>query len=323
MAALRILNQEVDMVRAGFVLACLGIVIHSTAIVDAQRGMASASPQAVFRADVDAMATRLGAGGVTSRQAIADARRIVAGYRSFGPLVRTFGPADYALNREVARRSLYWLSRAGALYATDPFAVRAFLDAYDVIGGFYRDYGGFYAPGAYVAYASAARLAQRLTHSPHDPLWFTQALDRYALAYGTLATLNGMLVPRWTMVQDLPAADAAPREPPAALTPLPPPTVDVTGLDAAQRQLWADARDRFRSASSSVHGARVLLDQLSERLRRQGLTLNPATAATALKMQSALEDASELLQAREFESAIELLRSAEAHRAKLRSATGQ
>jgi hypothetical protein len=40
-------------------------------------------------------------------------------------------------------------------------------------------------------------------------------------------------------------------------------------------------------------------------------------------MQSALEDASELLQAREFESAIELLRSAEAHRAKLRSATGQ
>jgi hypothetical protein len=40
-------------------------------------------------------------------------------------------------------------------------------------------------------------------------------------------------------------------------------------------------------------------------------------------MQSALEDAAELLQAREFDTAIESLRSAEAHRTKLRSATGQ
>ena len=131
-------------------------------------------------------------------------------------------------------------------------------------------------PGAYVAYASAARLAQRLTYYGHDPLWFGQALDRYALAYGTLATHNGMLVPRWTMVQDLPAADVTPNEPQPALAPLPLPKVDVNGLDAAQRQLWMDARDRFRAASPAVHGARVLLDQLSERLRRQGLTLNPA-----------------------------------------------
>jgi hypothetical protein len=311
------------MIRALLVPLCLGIVVLSTASIVAQREMASTGPQAVFRADVDGMTSRLGAGRLTPREAIADAQRIAAGYRGFGPLVRTFGPVDYALNREVARRSLHWLTRAGALYATDPFAVRAFLDAYDVIGGFYRDYGGFYAPGAYVAYASAARLAHRLTYYPHDPLWFAQALDRYALAYGTLATLNGMLVPRWTMVQDLPTTDVAKAEPAAALTPLALPKVDVTGLDATQRQLWTDARDRFRSTSSSVHGARLLLDQLSERLRRQGLTLNPAIAATALKMQSALEDAAELLQAGEFDTAIESLRSAEAHRTKLRSATGQ
>jgi hypothetical protein len=314
----------VDMVRVLVVLACLGILtLHSTANLGAQRGASTAGAQAVFRADVDGMTARLSGGSVTPREAIADAQRIVAGYRSFGPLARTFGPADYTLNRDVARRSLHWLGRAGALYAGDPLAVRTFLDAYDVIGGFYRDYGGFYAPGAYVAYASAARLAQRLTYYGGDPLWFAQALDRYALAYGTLATLNGMLVPRWTMVQDLPAADKTGTEPLPALAPLPLPKVDMAGLDAAQRQLALDARDRFRAASSSVHGARVLLDQLSERLRRQGLTLNPATAATALKMQSALEDASELLEAREFETAIESLRSAEAHRAKLRSATGQ
>src|SRR5262245_58261481 len=181
-------QSEVDMVRTVLVLACLGVLaVQFTASAGAQRGVPPAGAQTVFRADVDGMTARLGGGRITSREAILDAQRIVTGYRSFGPLVRTFGPADYALNRDVARRSLYWLGRAGRLYATDPFAVRTFLDAYDVIGGFYRDHGGFYAPGAYVAYASAARLAQRLTYYGHDPLWFAQALDRYALAYGTLA----------------------------------------------------------------------------------------------------------------------------------------
>jgi hypothetical protein len=132
-----------------------------------------------------------------------------------------------------------------------------------------------------------------------------------------------MLVPRWTTLRDLPADDAAASEPSPALTPTPMPKVDASGLDAAQRQLWNDARDRFRSVSSGVHGARVLLDQLSERLRRQGLALNPATAATALKMQGALEDAAEFMLTMEFETAIESLRSAEAYRVRLQSATGQ
>lgn len=312
------------MVRALLVVTCLGLsVIPWTAVLDAQPGVTMRGPQAVFRADVDGMTARLAAGRVTSRDAIADAQRIAVGYRTFGPLVRGFSPVDYAYNREVARRSLYWLTRASTRYASDPYAVRSFLDTYDVIGGFYRDYGGFYTPGAYVAYASAARLAQRLSYYRHDPLYFSQAFDRYALAYGTLATVHGMLVPRWTMVQDLPAAEVPAGEPPAALTPLPLPKVDATGLDAAQRQLWTDARDRFRSVSSSVHGARLLLDQLSQRLQRQGLALNPAIATGAIKMQSALEDASELLEAKDFEMAIESLRSAEAHRAKLKSATGQ
>jgi hypothetical protein len=310
------------MLRAVIVLACLAMCICAPAIVDAQRGV-PIGPQAAFRTDVDGMTARLSAPGVTSRQAIADAQRIVAGYRSFGPLARTFGPVDYALNRDVARRSLRWLGRAGALYAHDPLAARAFIDAYDVIGGFYRNYGGFYTPGAYVAYASAARLAQRLTYYPYDRVWFSSAFDRYALAYGTYATLNGMLVPRWTTAQDLPVDEVPATDPPAALTPLPMPKMELAGLDAEQRQLYMDARDRFRSTSTSVHSARLLLDQLAQRLRHDGLALNPAIAATALKMQSALEDASELLQANEFETAVESLRSAEAHRAKLRSATGQ
>ena len=312
------------MFRALIALACLSVAVGSTATADAQRGARSPGAQTLLRSDLDAMTARLGRGRATPRDVMADAQRLGAGYRSLGPLVGSFGPADYSLNRDVARRSLYWLAGAGRLYATDSFAVRSFLDAYDVIGGFYRDYGGFYAPGAYVAYAGAARLAQRRTFYRYraDPVWFAQALDRYALAYGTLATLNGTLVPRWTTPQDLPAGDEASNAPPV-LTPMPVPKVDVTGLDGAQRQLLTDARDRFRSVASEVHGVRVLLDQLSERLRQQGLTLNPATAATALKMQSALEDASELIQTKEFDTALESLRGAEAQRARLRSATGQ
>jgi hypothetical protein len=312
------------MFRALVVLACLGVATGSRAIAGAQR-QAPPSPdaQAILRSDLDRMTSQLDGRRATARDAIADAQRLVIGYRSLAPHVPTFGPADYVLNREVARRSLYWLARAGTLYATDPIAVRGFLDAYDVIGGFYRDHARFYVPGAYVAYASAARLANRLTLYHADPLWYAQALDRYALAYGTLATLNGILVPRWTTVRDLPAADSTPNEPPAVLSPLALPQVDVSGLNAAQREVWAEARDRFRTVASGVHGARVLLDQLSARLRQQGLALNPATAATALKMQSALEDASELLQAGELTIAIDALRAAEAYRVKLRSATGQ
>ena len=151
------------MFRALIALACLSVAAGSTATADAQRGARSPGAQTLLRFDLDAMTARLGTGRATPRDVIADAQRLGAGYRSLGPLVGSFGAADYSLNRDVARRSLYWLARAGRLYATDSFAVRSFLDAYDVVGGFYRDYGGFYAPGAYVAYAGATRLAQRLT----------------------------------------------------------------------------------------------------------------------------------------------------------------
>lgn len=287
----------------------------------AQRGMPPGGGG--LQAELRDMNTRLGTNRPTPRDAIDNAQWIVGRYRSFGPLVRTYGPADYALSREMARRSLDWLWRAGTLHARDPLAARALLDAYDAVGLFYRDYGRFYAPGAYVAYASAARLAQRLTLYRTDPLWFGQAFDRYALAYGTLAAASGMIVPRWTTIQDLPDTDTSTADAAPALVPVPLPKVDASGLAAAERTQWTDARDRFRSVSANVHTARVLLDQLSERLRRQGLALNPETAATALKMQSALEDAAELIAAKEFDTAIEALRGADAYRARLKGATGQ
>jgi hypothetical protein len=147
------------MFRALVVVACLGVVAGTVTAAAAQRGAPPSNAQAALRYDLNGMTARLGGRG-TSRDAIADARRLAVGYRGLAPLARTFGPADHALNREVARRSLFWLSHAATLYGADPFAARAFLDTYDAIGGFYRDYGRFYLPGAYVAYEDASELIQ-------------------------------------------------------------------------------------------------------------------------------------------------------------------
>lgn len=310
------------MIRTIVVLTLISLV-GAGQVVDAetQRGAVLPNPQVALRSDLDGMTSRLGSRG-TSRQAIADAQRLTLGYRSMAPHVRGFGPADYAMNREVARRSLVWLSRAGAYYANDPLAARAFLDAYDSIGVFYRDYGRFYSPGAYVAYAGATRLAQRLARVGVEGDWYARG-QRYALAYGALAVLDGQLVGRWGLPQDLPMAAPTPAEASAPLKPLELPKIDIAGLSPAQRQALTDVRDRFRSVASRVHGARLLMDQLAARLNQQGLALHPEDAASALKMQSFLEDAADLMQAGEYESATDALRAADAERTKLRSVTGQ
>ena len=291
--------------------------------VDAQRGSGRANPQVALRSDLDGMNARLGGSGATSRQAVADAQRLALGYRSLGPLVGGFGPADYAMNRDMARRSLTWLSRAGYMYRSDPLAARAFLDAYDSIGVFYRDYGRFYSPGAYVAYAGATRLAQRLARGGIQADVYTRELQRYALAYGNLAVLDGRLVGRWGVPQDLPEAAPAPTDATAPLKPLELPKVDITKLDAAQREAYTDVRDRFRSVASRVHGARLLMDQLADRLQQQHLALHPEDAANALKMQSFLEEAADSIRAGDFDSATDSLRAADAERTKLRGVTGQ
>src|SRR5688500_19800214 len=81
------------MSRALVVVACLGVAIGSTATAGAQRGAPAPGAQAILRSDLDGMTARLGGGRAGSREAIADAQRLVAGYRSLGPRVRTLGPS--------------------------------------------------------------------------------------------------------------------------------------------------------------------------------------------------------------------------------------
>src|SRR5438093_8832266 len=139
------------------IVVCISLGLLSMASGSAHdRPLGAAGPQdrhAELRRDVDAMTARLRGQRPTTQQVIADAQRLTSGYRSLVPLIRSFRPADYALNREVARQSLVWLARAAALYGGDPLAARAFLRSYDAIGGFYCDYGPFYRPGAFAAYA--------------------------------------------------------------------------------------------------------------------------------------------------------------------------
>ena len=72
-----------------------------------------------------------------------------------------------------------------------------------------------------------------------------------------------------------------------------------------------------------MYGARVLLNELSGRLQGQGMSLHPEDAANALKMQSFLEDAVELMREGRFDTAVEALTRADYVRVKLRSVTGQ
>jgi len=310
------------MIRAIVITVEIGaLIVAGAAAAGAQRGRGAANPQAVLRHDLDVMTGGLGGARPTSREAIANTQRLSLGYRSLIPIVGRFGPADYALNRLVAQQSLAWLGRTSVWYLHDPVAARAYLDAYDTIGGFYRDRARFYAPGAYVAYAGGARLARRLMlGTAYD--WSLRELDRYALAYGTMATLDGRYIGRWGRPQDLPEIPPPPQAA-VALQPLALPNVDVSTLTPAQREAWSDVRGRFRSVASQVHAARLLLDEMAARLQQQGLTLHPANAATALKMQGFLEDAADLIESKEFEMATDALRRADYERSKLKGVTGQ
>ena len=241
----------------------------------AQRGtVAPQDRQIELRRDVDGMAARLSARPSTE-QVIADAHRLTAGYRSLAPLAGGFRAPGYAVNLAIARQSLEWLGRASVLHGHDPLAARAFLTSYDAIGGFYAG-GPFYRPGAFVAYAGGARLARRLALHGLEQTWFDGEMERFALAYGSLAAFHGALQTPWTAAHDLPDADPSQAVPAVVITPVPLPRVDVTKLDGAQKAAWIETQERFRSVAPRVHQARILLDDLSHRLQQQRIALHPA-----------------------------------------------
>jgi hypothetical protein len=138
-----------------------------------------------------------------------------------------------------------------------------------------------------------------------------------------MAAFGGALLTPWTSPRDLPDTAPAKSEPTVVLKPVELPSVDVTQLDAAQKAAWTEARDRFRNVAPRVYAASTLLNELSERLQRQRMTLRAQDAADALKMRGFLEDAADLMREGRFDTAVEALTRAEYVRAKLKGVTGQ
>lgn len=284
---------------------------------------AGASGHDALQHTVQTITAHLDAARPTPQQLRADAQLLATGYRSLEPSAPRIGSAGDGLMRDLGRRSLDWLARASLLDGRDPAVALALLDGYGSIGDFYRA-GRGYPAGAVMAYASAMRLAQRLMLGGGDPARFEREFTRFALLYGTIAAAQGTLLMPWNRPQDLPAGPSPEIAPPTDLEPVPmPPPIDVSQLDAAQKAAYVDARERFRGVAPRVHQARLLLKELSQRLRRQGVALNPEDASNALKMQGFVEEAADLIRTGRFEAASEALTRADYVRAKLRSATGQ
>lgn len=306
--------------------ACVAIVVLACAAPLGAQATASAQmpSQAAFAQDLAAMDARL-APGRPSRDVIADAQRLSSTYRSFGPGARGFGAGDQELNRRNAALSLAWLQRAHGLYPRDRALGTELMRAYGSIGAFYQDYGGFYPAGAFWAYGGASRMARMMIASGargDDTL--ERDLQRYALAYTTAAYAYGPMFNWWVQPRDnrppqqLPKGQAPPAPPMLTL-----PSVDTQGMSADERAQWQDVQDRFRPTAAHVREAGLRITELSDRLARQGLTLNVSDAATAAKMQGFLEDAVDFVKSRQFAAASEALVRAEYERGRLKNAIGQ
>lgn len=306
------------------VCAVVAIVAACAAPLAAQAaGTLPTSSQTAFAQDLAAMDARL-TPGRPAREVIADAQRLSASYRSFGPRARAFGTSDQELNRRNAALSLAWLQRAYGLYPRDRMLGAELMRAYGTIGSFYQDYGGFYPAGAFWAYGGASRMARLLIASSgraDDAL--ERDLSRYALAYATAAyaygpAFNWWVQPRITPPQQLPQGQVPPAPPAVSL-----PAVDPQSLNATEQAQWRDVQDRFRPAAARVHEAGLRMTELASRLAQQGLTVNVNDAATAAKMQGYLEDAVDLVKSRQFAAASEALVRAEYERNRLKNVIGQ
>ena len=249
-------------------------------------------------------------------RAVAEAERLMAVYRA--PLMR--GVRLDGLARERAAESLRWLHRTGAYYRHDPYMTGLLMRTYGVMGDYYASY---YPSASWIAYAAANRWARWHWFSHDATAELQRDLDRYALAWATVAAAHGSWFWQPDDLLTMSGAGDTPGVRETALEPVRVPQVDEATLGADQRAAWRDLRTRFVFVAASVHQARVTLEQLSRTLDAQGMSLNMRAATTALSMQGFLVDAADLASAHDFERASQALARADYQRVKLRNTTGQ
>jgi hypothetical protein len=274
--------------------------------------------------DVEAIAGRWNGKQLGQQQAIADSERIAADYAHLIPLSNNFSPADQVQSRRSARRAFSWLCRASALYGRDPMVSRSLMRTYGVMGDYYHQHEGLYPAGAGFGYGGASRHTRHLLLGSPDSKEFERELERYAVSWAAASYVDLAVSRSYTNCGDSvdqPDPGAPVRE--SSLQPVPLPEVNESELTPGQKEQWNDLRNQFVPISARVHEARVLLEQLSDRLQRRKMKLNLQDAATAINMQGFLEDASELIKAGDFEKARIALNKSEHLRTKLKSTTGQ
>jgi hypothetical protein len=282
----------------------------------------------VLRNELRAMNARWVSGQLSSREVVLESERLRAGFDRLSADARDLTPADYALNRELASQSFSWLARAGSRFRADATVAQALMQTYGFIGDFYH--GRFpYPNGAWFAYVDATRWARAVVLNNQRGSAFERDLERFALAWATVAYASGSFAfpsaPSADLLQSPRSAPLEPEPPRTDLKPVALPAIEQAKLDATQKAQWVEIQPRFRQVSASVYQARQLLEDLSHRLRQQqpNATLNVQDAATAIKMQGFLDDAAELVRAAQFEKAAEALERADYERGRLKRVTGQ
>jgi hypothetical protein len=274
--------------------------------------------------DVDAINSRWNSGHSNQQQVIADAERIGADYTRLIPISKSFSPADKEQNRRSARGAFSWLCRAGAMYGGDPLVSRSLMRTYGTMGDYYHQYGAFYPAGVGFGYGGASRNARRLILGSPNSKEFERELERYAVAWAAASHVDLSIGRGYNGCSDtFDQPDPGTRIRESSLKPVPLPEVDESKLTSEQKEQWTDLRNQFIPVSTRVHEARILLEQLSDRLQSRKMRLNVQDAATAISMQGFLEDAAELIKAGDFEKAGIALRKSEYLRTKLKNTTGQ
>jgi hypothetical protein len=253
----------------------------------------------------------------TQSQVVAEAQRIRSTYGI--PHPGSAGPDDGGRRR--ANESFAWLALAGARYSTDLVVLDALMRTYGVIGDYYN---GSDPAAAWRGYVGANRWARRRWLYDDRSAGLQRDLDRYSLAWASVAYANGSWFWRPPGFQnDQGEGVEGPGVRETALEAVPLPQIEESKLSAEQREAWRDVKTRFVSVSARVHDARVLLDGLAGRLRGRGMALNSKDGATALSMQGFLVDAADLIKAHDFARAKEALTRADYERNRLRGTTGQ
>jgi len=279
-------------------------------------------PQRALYGDVTQYNTQLNAGHMDSAQVIANANRLMNGYRGMAPYAGRYGPAEIEQNRLLARQTFDYLARVSAMYASDPAVMQALAGTYGYLGSFYATPGiNFYPYAAPVAYGWANRLTRSMLLRDRGNSQLEANLQRLGMSWAAAAYVNGRFYGSGYGLPDM--AGPPPPEAPVVLVPVPLPAVNAEKFTPEQAGHWKELHEQFLITSKKVHEARVLLEQLGARLRSQNMSLNQVDVAAALMMQGFLEDSVTLIQASQFEPAKEALTRAEYQRTKLKSVTGR